>query len=333
MSHFPNMSELSEIRSRLLGPEVGYYRLAIFFTAIISLLLLAVPISIQMLIDQVANTALFQPVVVLALTLFALLLISGGFYAAREYVLELFERQLYARLTGEISLKIMAAPAEYFDSTRRDDLMNRYFDIMTVKAVVPHLLVGGFTFLFQSAIGFVVTSLYHPALLMFNVGLITAITLIWLFWGWRATRTSFYVSEAKYAGAAWVEDLARRVSFFQQPNQIGPALERSNALIATHLNAMKNHFKLTFRQLLAFLLLYAAASAALLGIGGWLVIHGTLTLGQLVAAELILSAIFASFAPLAGLLKDYYRLAAALEELDRLGRIPSAADQTDEVAA
>ena len=50
--------------------------------------------------------------------------------------------------------------------------------------------------------------------------------------------------------------------------------------------------------MLASLLLYALTSAILLGVGGWLVIQGQLTIGQLVAAELILSVIFCRFQPL-----------------------------------
>jgi len=330
MAHFPSPAELSEIQTRLLGPEAAYYRLAIFFSAIVSLLALAVPISIQMLIDQVANTQLVQPVIVLSLSLFGLLFISGGFYAAREYTMELFERRYYARLTGEISMKIIEAPAQHLDSGARDDLMNRYFDIMTIQSRLPQLLITGFSFVFQAAIGFVVTSLYHPALLMFNITLLVLLIVTWYVWSWRATMTAFHVSEAKYNTAAWIEDLARRVDYFQQGKKTDSALDKSNLLIGAHLKAKVSHFRLTFRQLLSLLFLYAAASAALLGIGGWLVIAESLTLGQLVAAELILSAIFASLAPLAGFWKDYYRVSAALEELDRLGRIPTQKDAETE---
>ena len=86
---------------------------------------------------------------------------------------------------------------------------------------------------------------------------------------------------------------------------------------------MKGYFSVTFKQLLTLLFLYALASAALLGLGGWLVIEGQLSLGQLVAAELILSVIFASFVMLASYMKEYYGLCAAVEELNRISEIPS----------
>lgn len=324
MGHFPSKSEFADIRRSLLRPEAAYYRLAIFFSAVISLLALAVPISIQMLIDQVANTALVQPVIILSASLFCLLLISGFFYAVREYVLELFERHIYTRLASEITLKVLEAPSAFFEQARRDDLLNRYFDIMSVKKLLPPMLVGLFSFFFQAVIGLAVTSLYHPALLVFNAVWAVALYGTWKIWSWRASKEAFVVSETKYDMAAWVEGLSHQADLYKAGPHAEYALKEANRLIGNHIGAMRRHFRLTFMQLLTLLFLYALASSSLLGIGGYLVIAEQLSLGQLVAAELILSAIFASFGTIASYFKDYYDMSAALEELNRINGIPDA---------
>ena len=322
-SHFPKKEEFSRLFRRVLGPETGYYRLAILFSAFISLLTLAIPISIQMLIDQVANTALLQPVILLSATLFGLLILSGVFYGCREYILELFERRVFARLASEITLKIVNSPAAFFDQERRDDLINRYFDIMTVKKTVPTLLIGLFSFFFQAGIGFIVTSLYHPIFLLFNAALIIALVAVWRVWSWQATEHAFLMSEAKYDAAAWIEGLSHNSEFFKAGPNGDDAIRKTNRLIDRHIDMMKGYFRITFRQLMLLLFLYALASATLLGLGGWLVIIGELSLGQLVAAELILSTIFAGFVTLGSYMKEYYGLCAATEELDRISDIPS----------
>lgn len=321
--HFPKKEEFSRIFRRVLGPEASFYRLAILFSAFISLLTLAIPISIQMLIDQVANTALLQPVILLSATLFGLLVLSGIFYACREYVLELFERRVFSRLASEITLKIVNSPASYFDQARRDDLINRYFDIMTVKKAVPSLLVGLFSFFFQAAIGFIVTSLYHPIFLAFNAALIISLMAIWRIWAWQATQQAFLMSEAKYDAAAWIEGLSHNSEFIKAGPNGDDAIRKTDKLIVHHVDMMKGYFRITFRQLLLLLFLYALASATLLGLGGYLVIIGELSLGQLVAAELILSTIFAGFVTLGSFMKEYYALCAATEELDRISALPS----------
>lgn len=64
------VSAIFAILFRLLGPERDFYILAILYGVGISLLTLATPISVQMLINTVANTALATPLIVLSGTLF-----------------------------------------------------------------------------------------------------------------------------------------------------------------------------------------------------------------------------------------------------------------------
>lgn len=47
--------------SQIIGPDAAYVRLGIVYTIAISLLALATPISVQLLINSVANTALPAP--------------------------------------------------------------------------------------------------------------------------------------------------------------------------------------------------------------------------------------------------------------------------------
>ena len=66
------------------------------------------------------------------------------------------------------------------------------------------------------------------------------------------------------------------------------------------------------RQLLFALGLQATVATELLGLGGWLVIQGQLTLGQLVAAELIVTAIVGSFVKMGKHLESFYDLLASI---------------------
>lgn len=320
-AHFPDKRQFSKMAWAVLEPEIGFLWLVVLLSAFISLTALGVPISVQMLIDTVANTALVQPVVILSITLLALLLFSGLFYASREWTLEKFERRFFARMTFEIMLKIKNAPDGYLREESRAGLINRYFDIMTIKKVFPSLVIGLFTLFFQGIIGIIVTSFYHEWLLFFNLIVLLSLFLTWTIWRWRAQETAFDVSDSKYVIADFLQDSFRE----RESGQIADAsrfLDLGSAMIEDNIQRMRSHFRYTMTQLILLLILYAGASAALLGIGGWLVTLGELTLGQLVAAELIMSAIFANFATLGGYWKDAYTIGAAIEELYRLAEIP-----------
>lgn len=79
--HFPDKNEFKEQFHALLNPEAGFYKVVLIYSIAISLLTLAVPISLQLLVDTVANIALVRAVILIALLLFFLLFLSGVMYA------------------------------------------------------------------------------------------------------------------------------------------------------------------------------------------------------------------------------------------------------------
>ena len=299
----------------ILGPERNFYGLAIVYGIGISLLSLATPVSVQMLINTVANTGLTAPLVVLALTLFGLLSVAALLQALRIHLMDLFGRRFYARMVSEIALRSIYAVNPFFDDNSKGPLFNRYFDIIIVQKRLPVLFVGGFTILLQTVVGVVLVSFYHPLLLAFNVVVALLLWLTWRVWGKRAIRSSMEVSHRKHATAAWLEGLGSSNGFFKTSRHIADALDKTERVTADYINSHCTHFRHHFSQTLVFLFIYAAASATLLGLGGWLVIQGQLTLGQLVAAELVLSVVFVGISQAGTYLTYFYDLCAAVEEL------------------
>lgn len=315
-------AELKVFFRQILNPDRSFYALALVYTIAISLLTLAVPISVQTLIGSVANTALVQPVVVLSLMLLVLLLFSGVLYALRQYVMELFRRRIYSRLNAEIVLRALNADSLFFDTADRRALFSRYFDIMTLQKTVPSLLVGGFSLALQSLVGFIVVSLYHPIFLVMNIAFVLLVWLIWRVWSPRAVQSSMALSHKKYAMADWLSELSGHHHLYRSRHGYDYALTQTETKTQNYVQVHAQHFRQVFSQSIALLLLYAFASSTLLGLGGWLVIIGELSLGQLVAAELIMTAIFLGFAQANQYLDTYYDLCAGIEELSLLMRIP-----------
>ncbi|MEM6850224.1 MAG: ABC transporter ATP-binding protein [Pseudomonadota bacterium] len=313
--HEMTIGELFSFFRRILGPERDFYMLAAVYGIGISLLSLATPISVQMLINTVANTGLTTPLVVLSATLFGLLLFSGLLNALRIHLMEIFGRRFYARMVSEIALRSIYAQNPFFIDQGRAPLFNRYFDIIIVQKTIPVLLIGGFTLILQAGVGFILVSLYHPLFLGFNLVVALLIWAIWLVWGRGAVRSGINLSHKKHDAAAWLENLGASNGFFKSERHVANALTNTDQATAGYVNQHRAHFRQHFSQTISFLILYAAASAILLGLGGWLVIQGELTLGQLVAAELVLSVAYFGVSQLGAYLVYFYDLCAAIEEL------------------
>ncbi|MEG3165702.1 ABC transporter ATP-binding protein [Sphingomonas sp. PB2P19] len=308
--------------AEIVGPDVPYLRLALVYGVAISLLSLATPISVQLLINSVANTALPAPLWTLAGLLFLLLLFVAGLSAARFWVMALFERRFYARVVAEITLRAVHAQNPFFADQNRADLFNRYFDLVVVQKAVPSLVIGGFTILLQSAVGLVVTSFYHPFFLAFNTLLLLMMLAIWMLWSRGSIRSAIALSHAKHDGARWLESVGGSNGFYKSSRHLDFAMDRSETVTAAYVDRHRRYFRFSFTQTVAFLLLYAFASAALLALGGNLILRGELSIGQLVAAELILSGVFYGLSQLGWYLDTLYDLIASSEELSLLFAIP-----------
>lgn len=306
----------------ILGPDRPFFTLAIIYGAGISLLSLATPISVQLLINSVANQALPAPLFTLSGILFVLLMLSAVMSAMRAYLMEIFGQRFFARMVAEITLRAVHARNPFFGDERKVDLFDRYFEVMNIQKAMPSLLIGLFTILLQSAVGFVVTSFYHPFFLGFNLIFILVTWLIWRVWSRGAMTSRIELSHAKYETAHWLESVGSSNGFYKSNRHLDFAIDRSEAKTAAYIAAYRRHVRYSLTQTTAFLVLYAVASAGLLAMGGWLVIQSQLSIGQLVAAELILSSIFYGAAQLGPYLDTFYDLVAALEELHLLNDIP-----------
>lgn len=306
----------------LLKPEGGFFGVAAVYGVAISLLTLAVPIAVQTLINSIANIGSVRAVTILAGILFSTLFISGIFSALRMRVMEYYERRIYTRLVSQLGLKTIMAPHSFFEGRRNTSITHRYFDIMTLQKNIPALMVDGFALVLQIIVGFTLVSFYHPFLFVLNMIILLVMYLVWKMWGPGAKRTAIKLSQTKYDTAKWLNDMAAAHEFFKSADHLDYGGRNTEQFIKNYIAEHKGHFTFTFSQAVSFLLLYAFASATLLGLGGFLVVQGQLSIGQLVAAELIMSAVFFGISRFSQYLKLYYELYGAADKIGSALVIP-----------
>ncbi len=302
----------------LLRAERADIWVVLAFALVSGLLGITTPLAVEALVNTVAFGRFLQPVVVLSLMLLAFLLFQAAVKALQTFVVEIIQRRLFARVAADLSFRLPRTTADAFAGTYPPELVNRFFDVVTVQKIVAQMLLDGVSVVLSAIVGMTVLAFYHPFLLAFDLVLVLLLLFTVFVLGRGAVKTSIKESKTKYAMASWLEDLARCRTSFRHHGAPEFALERSNQLIFNYLNARKKHFAILMRQIVFMLLIQALASTALLGIGGWLVISGQLSLGQLVAAELIVAIVVGAFAKLGKHVESFYDLLASMDKLGQL---------------
>lgn len=306
----------------LLVPEWPDIVTILVYSLVIALLTLATPLAVESLVNTVAFGRLIQPIVVLSLILFGFLAFSAVLRALQSFVAEIIQRRIFARVASDMAWRLPRVDTTAVETQNMPELINRFFDVVTVQKVVSTFLLDGIGIVLTTLIGMTVLAFYHPWLLAFDLVLLAAILFILTVLAIGAVKTSIKESKFKYATAEELEEIARCPLLFKGQGGAELALQQVDTQVAGYLDARKKHFRILLRQSLSALMLQALASTVLLALGGWLVISGQLTLGQLIAAELIVTVIVSSVAKFGKQLEAFYDLLASIDKLGYLYDVP-----------
>ncbi len=307
---------------RLLKGERQEIVTLLIFSVMSGVLYLAAPLAVDSVVSNLAFGGQSQPyvqaIVVLAIALFGALGLQALVSGFQYYLSDIIQRRLFVRTASDLAHRLPRVRADAMQGIHAPELVNRFFDVVTAQKSTSLLLLDGVNLIFGSLIGMLLLALYHPLMLLFVVVLLSLIVLcLWLL-GKGAVSTSIAESRVKYDLVNWFEQVAAFPFAFKGPGGYKLASERSDHFAAEYVRCRAAHFRVVMRQIVALLVLSVAAAAILLVLGGWLVVSQQITLGQLVASELIMSSIVVAMAKMGKKLEAWYDAMAAM---DKLGHI------------
>lgn len=302
-------SYIFSLVKKTLKPESSFFWISIIYGLAISILSLAVPLSVQFLINSISFTSLLQPAFALGFVLLLLLSFWATLNALQFFTTEIFQRRFFARMASEITLSLIKSKEK---NIQKSEMVNRFFETITIQKIVPKFLTKTFTTLLQGFVGLILVSFYHPFFFIFSVIIILLLWLIWSRYSKKAVQHSINKSKIKYELVHLFEDIVK--------SDTAPSLaaeNKINLITGEYIIQRKKRFSSLFSQVTLLLILYITASVSLLILGSWLVLKGQLTIGQLVAAELVLSSVLYSFSQLGRDFENFYDLVASCEKLSQ----------------
>lgn len=261
---------------------------------------LAVPLAAQSLVTSVAATGLMQPVLVLALSVLIALLVVGFFQAAE------------LTLTESVLVNFFRNAARRFALTPKLDRHQaiKFYDAVSVQKSLSILLTDGPTIALQLSVSLLLLVVYHPLLFLFAFAFVLTIVVFTRYFVERGERHALEVSTQKHLTAEAILELGIDTNLADERREVEAS---ADAWVA----ARKRYFAVLFGQALSVHVVVAFTSALFLFLGSYLVIEGQLSLGQLVAADIVVALVAQNLTKLPKLFEKYYDLAAALHKLEK----------------
>lgn len=306
-----------------------FFWMIIIYGVVISLFSLAIPISVQTLINVVSFGASMQPVIVLTVVLFVVLSVIATIRVAQSMIVETVQQHVFVSVGLKLARFLPNVNLHAYDECRISELGNYFFEVQTIQKSLAKLLVSGIEIVLVSFFSMLLVAFYHPLLLVLDVLLIITMALSILLPWKKALQYAMKECEAKHRVASWLEEILHNILLFKLDNHADYAVEVADEKISDYLKARKLHFKNILKHMVSINAIYVIANTALLGVGGYLVIHEQLSLGQLVASELIINAMLYGFVRVSFYMEDLYDMLASGAKMDTLLTISSEQKQLE----
>jgi hypothetical protein len=212
---------------RLLGNEkkdIGYIYL---YAIVIGLISLSLPLGIQAIINLISGGMVFSSVYLLLFVVIGGVLISGIMQIIQITLVETLQQRIFAKAAFEFTYRIPRVKTESLLGYYPPELMNRFFDILTVQKALPKILIDITGALLQIILGIMLLSFYHPFFIAFGFLTLLIIALIVYVNGPKGLDTSLVESKYKYKVAQWLEDIARSLYTFKLAGSANLPIEKN----------------------------------------------------------------------------------------------------------
>ena len=290
----------------------------LIYSLFISILTLSVPIAAQTLVNMVSFGTVVRPIIILTLILAVLLCFAVAIKLAQAVVVENIQQSIFAQMTLRFAEKLSQLKFTNFRDYRGPELVNRFFEVVTVQKTTGMICITVVEIVLQAVFSMIVLAFYHPFLLAYDIILVIMMALVILVPYRGALKTAIKESDHKYDVAAWLDDISESPLTFRLNHNHEYALETTDNKLLGYVRARQQHFRFILGHLVGIGIVYILGNTVLLGLGGYLVIQGQLSLGQLVAAELLVNIILTGFIKLGNYFEDYYDLLAGVLKLSRV---------------
>jgi len=321
-SRNPNVPSPLRRFASLLSPERREVSTILLYGAIIGVLGLAVPLGVQAIIGLVSGGLLLQPVLLLIGFVVIATLGAGLMQVAQLRVVERVQQRIFARIALDSAHRISRANVEALRGMNLPEATNRFFEVITIQKSLAKLLTDGVTAMLAILSGLVLLTLYHPYLSAFGIILLAVLAVMLWITGRTGLETSLAESASKYWVAHWLQELARNATAFRQTGTTSLPVGRMDEGVHEYLEQRDAHFRVLARQSTAVIVIKTAITGGLLVIGTSLVIDRSISLGQFVAAELVIVALLGGVEKLILSLGTVYDALTAVEKLAVIQELP-----------
>src|SRR5690606_38817366 len=168
------------------------------------IVMLSIPLGIQAIISFLTAGETSTSWVILVIFVILGVAFSGIMQIMQLTITENLQQKIFTRSAFEFAYRIPRIKFEAVDKNYFAELINRFFDTLTVQKCLAKILIDFSGSSLHIVFGFILLSLYHAFFIMFSLVLVNIIYLLFKYTLPKEIKTSLVESTYKYEVAHWL---------------------------------------------------------------------------------------------------------------------------------
>lgn len=303
---------------RLLALEREDIALVYLYAIVSGFISLSLPLGIQAIMSLVTVARVSSSLIVLIVVVLIGIVLSSALQIMQYTIIERLQQRIFTRATFEFAFRIPRIKVESLIKEYAPELMNRFFDIMTIQKGLPKLIIDLSASVLQILFSLILLAFYHPIFAFYGILVVIVIVLLFRFTAHKGLETSLKESKYKYMVAHWLEELSRSMNIFKLAGYTDMPINHTDDMVSNYIDARKNHFKILMLQYKFIILFKLLITGGLLVIGSALVVNKQINLGQFVASEIIIILMLNSVEKLYSGMETIYDVLTGVEKISAI---------------
>ena len=292
---------------------------AIYFYAVLNgLVTLTLPLGIQAILNFILGGRITTSWIILVVIVAAGVIFGGFLQISQLQIMEKFQQRIFSKSGLSIAYRLPRIKTEILHGKYAPEIVNRFFDTVSLQKGITKILIDFSAALLQVIFGLLLLSFYHPAFIVFGLGLFGILALIFYYTAPKGMETAIQESSYKYQTAYWLEEVGRTLNSFKLVGTTQLPILKADMLIQKYIQFRSKHYNVLIFQYKVMIGFKVLIVTSLLLAGSLLLINDQISIGQFVAAEVIIILVVNSVEKLILSLETVYD---TLVSIDKLGQI------------
>jgi ABC-type bacteriocin/lantibiotic exporter with double-glycine peptidase domain len=307
---------------KLIAEEKEEVYAIYFYSVLNGAVSLVYPLGIQAIVNFVLGGRVSTAWLIMVLVVAVGITFGGFLQISQLYLTEKLEQRVFTKTGFSFAYRLPRLKLDALQDRFTPEIVNRFFDAVTLQKGMAKILIDFSFATVQIFFGMILLALYNIFFVIFSLILIALVVLVFYYTSPKGMETNLKVSSQKYKTAYWLEEIGRTMATFKLSGNSKLPFNTIDKLLTSYVDYRNKHFAVLVLQYKVMIVFKALIVTVLLVVGSLLLIDNQISIGQFIAAEVVIILIVSSVEKVILSLDTVYDTITAAEKIGQVMDLP-----------